>query len=101
MSDTDVEAATGPGHNSVDVQKLEKIADKVVEILDGQDALRQDMKALVEAGKGLGFDMSAVKKIIALRDPEKRVKYLDQLDAMRLYAGVIGDRDLADGLIGG
>lgn len=100
MSDKDVEAAPGPGHNSVDVEKLEKIADKVVEIINEQDTLKQDMKALVEAGKGLGFDMAAVKKIIALRDPEKRVKYLDQLDAMRVYAGVIGDQDLAEGLVG-
>lgn len=87
---TSVDAA---GSNAVDVERLEKIVEMVTSVLERQEDLKEELKAIMASGKSVGFDMAAVKKIIALRDEEKRQKFQKELDAIREYADILGDGD--------
>ena len=87
---TTVESVKG---NAIDIDRLEQIVEKVTEVLDRQDDVKEELKAVIAAGKAVGFDMAAVKKVIALRDEEKRVKFQKDLDTLREYSDLLGDGD--------
>ena len=90
---TTVESMKGDKSNSIDIDRLEQIVEKVTEVLDRQEDVKEELKAVVAAGKAVGFDMATVKKVIALRDEEKRIKFSKELDTLRQYSDLLGDGD--------
>ena len=76
---------------NLDIEQLEKIADKLSELNAERDAVAEKVKALKDAGKGLGFNMSAVDAIVKLRaNREKYEKLADRNDQLRAVGEVLG-----------
>lgn len=78
------------GDNSVDVEKLEQVANHLARRMAERDEIADDIKAIKSGGKALGFDMAVVAKLVELkRDEEKLRKHQDLMAAMSLYAPLL------------
>jgi hypothetical protein len=76
---------------NLDIEQLEKIADKLSDLNERRDDLALEIKALKDAGKGLGFNMSAVDAIVKLRANKDRYEKLaDRNDQLRAVGEVLG-----------
>lgn len=75
-----------------DVAQLEKLASTLAEKYDVIDDARQEIRAIKEGGKAVGFDMAAVDAIVRLRNAD-RERMAKRNDALRVVAEYLGEPD--------
>ncbi len=90
MTDT-VEARKG--HNS-QAGELAAIAERIAGKMEEITELNADVKAIMEAAKGLGYDGGAIKQLVQLRDEEKRAKFQKRIGALIDYSEALGEPTL-------
>lgn len=88
----------GIGHNGGPLMgeardKLKSFLDRYEVLADEAGAIREAVKELGAEVKGKGFDVPALKKIVALRGKDK-TKVLAQKEMLELYAHALGVEDL-------
>lgn len=80
---------TAPGHNSIAVEQLRAIVERIERVNAEIADLKQDSKEILLEAKGNGFDVKAIRKIVAIRskDPEKLAQEESVVDT---YAAALG-----------
>jgi uncharacterized protein (UPF0335 family) len=81
------------GHNSVASGQLQSIIDRVEKLEEEKTSLLEDMKYVYSEAKGNGYDIKAIKKLVALRKLD-RTKLAEDRAMLELYATALGCLDL-------
>ena len=81
------------GHNSVASGQLQSIIDRVEKLEEEKTSLLDDMKYVYSEAKGNGYDIKAIKKLVALRKLD-RTKLAEDKAMLELYAAALGCLDL-------
>ena len=81
------------GHNSVASGQLQSIIDRVEKLEEEKTALLEDMKYVYSEAKGNGYDIKAIKRLVALRKLD-RTKLAEDRAMLELYATALGCLDL-------
>jgi uncharacterized protein (UPF0335 family) len=81
------------GHNSVASGQLKSIIDRVEKLEEEKTSLLEDMKYVYSEAKGNGYDIKAIKKLVALRKLD-RTKLAEDRAMLELYATALGCLDL-------
>lgn len=93
MADGRNSSLAGPGHNSLDRQKLKALVDRYENVDKEVDELKDAQKDLMEEVKSAGFDTKAFKAAIRVRkaDAEKQRKMAEDREKSDLYLQALGN----------
>lgn len=86
-------SGAGVGHNSVAGDQLRSIIERVERLDDDMDMVKADMAEVYKEAKGNGFDVKAIRKLVALRKKD-RGKVAEEKAMLELYANALGCLDL-------
>lgn len=90
MSD-DFDDAAGIGHNSdnVTADELRLLIERVERLTEESQGIRDDIKDVFAESKARGFDVKAMKKIIAIRK-KNREQYQEEEAILETYMQALG-----------
>ena len=79
------------GHNSIAKDQLKSIIERVERLEEDKKAIGDDIKDVYSEAKGNGFDVKALRRIVALRkqDPDKRAEQEAILDTYLHALGML------------
>jgi uncharacterized protein (UPF0335 family) len=79
------------GHNSVSKDQLKSIIERVERLEEDKRAISDDIKDVYSEAKGNGYDVKALRRIVALRkqDPDKRAEQEAILDTYMHALGML------------
>ena len=79
------------GHNSIAKDQLKSIIERVERLEEDKKAISDDIKDVYSEAKGNGFDVKALRRIVALRkqDPDKRAEQEAILDTYLHALGML------------
>jgi len=79
------------GHNSIAKDQLKSIIERVERLEEDKAAIGSDIKDVYAEAKGNGFDVKALRRIVALRkqDPGKRAEQEAILDTYMHALGML------------
>ena len=79
------------GHNSIAKDQLKSIIERVERLEEDKAAIGSDIKDVYAEAKGNGFDVKALRRIVALRkqDPGKRAEQDAILDTYMHALGML------------
>lgn len=79
------------GHNSVSKDQLKSIIERVERLEEDKRAISDDIKDVYSEAKGNGYDVKALRRIVALRkqDPDKRAEQDAILDTYMHALGML------------
>lgn len=82
--------AAGPGHNSVDRDRLRSLVDRIENLEVEISERRADIKDVYAEAKSAGFDVAAIRQVIKLRkqDAAERAAHQSVVDE---YLAALGD----------
>ena len=86
MSDTQIESL---GHNSVAAGRLKDFLERIENLEDDKANIQGDLKEVYLELKGEGFDVTVMRKIVALRKQD-RAKRLEKQSLLELYVHAMG-----------
>jgi uncharacterized protein (UPF0335 family) len=80
----------GVGHNSIPKDKLKNIVERIERLNETVADLKSDVKEIYTEAKSAGFDVKALRGLIAQRakDQADLAEYLAQLDLYRRALGM-------------
>jgi uncharacterized protein (UPF0335 family) len=80
----------GPGHNSLDRDRLRSLVERIEQIEDEKVALSEDLRGLYAEARSSGFDATALRQVIKLRRQDKEER--DERQAIvDEYLAALGD----------
>jgi len=79
------------GHNSIAKDQLKTIIERVERLEEDKAAIGSDIKDVYAEAKGNGYDVKALRRIVALRkqDPDKRAEQEAILDTYMHALGML------------
>ncbi len=79
------------GHNSIAKDQLKSIIERVERLEEDKKAISDDIKDVYSEAKGNGYDVKALRRIVALRkqDPDKRAEQEAILDTYMHALGML------------
>ena len=79
------------GHNSIAKDQLKSIIERVERLEEDKAAIGSDIKDVYAEAKGNGYDVKALRRIVALRkqDPDKRAEQEAILDTYMHALGML------------
>lgn len=78
---TDENVPVHPGGNSAAM--LQSYANRMKNLLDEQDVLKDDLKELKSEAKGMGFDTKALSEVVKrMREDDEKKKKREELEAV-------------------
>ena len=82
---------TDIGHNSTAKDQLKSIIERVERLEEDKAAIGSDIKDVYAEAKGNGYDVKALRRIVALRkqDPDKRAEQEAILDTYMHALGML------------
>jgi len=82
---------TDIGHNSIAKDQLKSIIERVERLEEDKAAIGSDIKDVYAEAKGNGYDVKALRRIVALRkqDPDKRAEQEAILDTYMHALGML------------
>lgn len=79
------------GHNSIAKDQLKSIIERVERLEEDKKAISDDIRDVYSEANGNGFDVKALRRIVALRkqDPDKRAEQEAILDTYLHALGML------------
>ena len=79
------------GHNSIAKDQLKSIIERVERLEEDKASIGSDIKDVYAEAKGNGYDVKALRRIVALRkqDPDKRAEQEAILDTYMHALGML------------
>lgn len=79
------------GHNSIAKDQLKSIIERVERLEEDKKVISDDIKDVYSEAKGNGYDVKALRRIVALRkqDPDKRAEQEAILDTYMHALGML------------
>jgi uncharacterized protein (UPF0335 family) len=82
-------SSPGVGHNNVAAEQLRSYVERYERLNEDKADISEQQKDLMAEAKANGYDVKAIKKIIALRKLEP-AEFAEQQNMIRLYAQTLG-----------
>lgn len=91
------ESQAGAGHNSGD-QRLRSIVERVERLIEERKALTSDISDIYKEAKSAGYDVKALRKLVAERskDPREIEEQEQLLDVYRNALGMFAETPLGE-----
>ena len=77
------------GHNSVDAGHLRAFVERLEKLEEEKRAIADDIKEVYSEAKGTGFDVKALRKLIAMRRQDKD-KRREEEAMLEIYLSALG-----------
>lgn len=89
MSDTSSAEPPKAGDNSLAPEELRKFVERIENLEEEKAALLEDIKSVYEEVKAGGLDVKTVRKAIAVRKQDQKVRKAEE-ELLRLYLKALG-----------
>jgi uncharacterized protein (UPF0335 family) len=87
---TPTTSPAGPGHNSIDRDKLREIVSRIESIEQERAELGEDVRALYQEARSAGFDTAAIRTIVKLRKQDASERQ-EREELVQSYLEALGD----------